>query len=236
MDKVERSLWDNDNVRAHLANLGHKISQLRFRISTHPGQFTVLSSDRDEVIENSIAELNNQGWLFDAMGLDRSVQFPINIHGGKSNRADRLVESINRLNESARSRLTLENDESSYSVRELLPISQKTKVPIVFDSHHHTFRPQGMGGKEAAEESMLTWPTNITPIQHLSNTDPMNVNGSFTQRRQHSYDLHYIPDFQLEILNSGLVDVEMEFKGKNLVVLPNLARVGISYENQNCID
>jgi UV DNA damage endonuclease len=227
MDKVSRDLWDNSDIRSCLAALGAKIRRLGFRVSTHPGQFTVLSSDTESVVESSLKEIENHNWVFDSMELDSSAQYPINVHGGKSNRAEKLADSILRLSAAARNRLTLENDESAYSVKELLPVSKKTGVPIVFDSHHHTFREDGLSGAEAAEEAMNTWAPWIIPIQHLSNTEPEHQNGSFADRRKHSFALHYIPDYQLKMLNSGLVDIEMEFKGKNLGVLPYLEGTGI---------
>jgi UV DNA damage repair endonuclease len=228
MDIVDQSVWNNKHVVDALSGLGTKIAALKMRVSTHPGQFTVLSSDTASVVDSAIREIENQSWIFDQMGLAQSPQFSINVHGGKSDREDKLVESIGRLTPGARSRLTLENDESCYSVRQLLKVSERTATPIVFDSHHHTFNEDRLSGKEAAKLAATTWAAGILPIQHLSNTTPGKENSSFTERRQHSYSLHYIPDFQKEMLLDGLVDIEMEFKGKNLGVLPELNKLGIN--------
>lgn len=228
MDKVPKEYWDNSEIISALNNLGDNIRQSNIRISTHPGQFTVLSSEKDHVVDAALSEIENQSWIFDRLGLEPSTEYSINVHGGKSGRSDALVDAILRLSKNARSRLTLENDESAYSIKQLLDVSKRTGVPIVFDSHHHTFNSDGMTGAEAAEAAMNTWPPWIRPIQHLSNTEPGLENASFTDRRKHSYNLHYIPDFQRDMLNSGQVDIEMEFKGKNLGVLPNLEKLGIN--------
>ncbi len=226
MDRVPRGLWDNTQVRTALAALGSDFAG--FRVSTHPGQYTVLSSDTPAVIDSAIAEIENQAWIFEQMGFEASPQYAINVHGGKSDRAATLIDSIGRLTARARAHLTLENDESAYSVAALLPISEATGVPIVFDSHHHEFNTDGLSGSEASEVAIQTWPAWIKPIQHLSNTEPGLEGGSFVDRRKHSWGLHYIPEYQKAQVNSGLVDIEMEFKGKNLGVLPHLSSLGLN--------
>ena len=70
----------------------------------------------------------------------------------------------------------------------------------------------------ACFETMKTWGT-IKPLQHLSNTEPGMENGSFTERRKHSYNIHYIPEKQKELILENIIDVDVEAKGKNLAVL-----------------
>lgn len=217
-DKVDQSLWDNSGIRDILKSVGDFIKNDGMRVSTHPGQFCVLSSDSDAVVENAFKELSIHGWLFDAMGLDHSPKYAINIHGGKANRSSRLVEQIKSLPDNVRKRLTLENDEMSYDVVQLLEVYQETGVPIVFDSHHFTFNTGGLTMEEAHAATMETWSNGIRPLQHISNTDPSLVNGSFSDRRKHSDMIHYVPDAQLQALRDDVIDVEVEAKLKNVSV------------------
>jgi len=198
--------------------LGKLFKDNNIRVSCHPGQFAVISSDSDNVIANSVKELNYHSWMFDQMGLDRTPYYAINIHGGKRGNVDRAINTILALPEQTRNRLTLENDESCYSVPELIKIHEKTGTPIVWDSHHHTFNTGGMDISTACFETMKTWGT-IKPLQHLSNTEPGMENGSFTERRKHSYNIHYIPEKQKELILENIIDVDVEAKGKNLAVL-----------------
>lgn len=217
-DQVDRSLWDNQHILKHLKEAGDFIKSNDMRVSTHPGQFCVLSSDSDKVVENSFKELAIHGWLFDAMGLDHSPEWAINIHGGKSDRSSRLIEQIKSLPDNVRKRLTLENDELCYNVIDLLQVHKATNVPIVFDSHHATFNDGGLKPQEAFDATAETWPSGIRPLQHLSNTEPALVNGSFSERRKHSDLIHYVPDCQLRALRNDTVDVEIEAKMKNVSV------------------
>ena len=214
-DQVDRSLWDNDEVKTYLAKSGKFIQDKNMRVTTHPGQFCVLSSDEDSIVEKSFIELEIHGWLFDSMGLEESTKFAINIHGGKADRMSRLVDHIKSLPDSIRKRLTLENDECSYNVLDLLPVYLETNVPIVFDSHHHVFNNGDLSMEDAFSASSETWPKGIKPLQHLSNTEPHLVNGNFQDRRKHSDMIHYVPDIQLQGMRDDTVDVEVEAKMKN---------------------
>lgn len=217
-DQVDKSLWNNPEVERYLKVAGDYIKKNGIRVTTHPGQFCVLSSDSDAVVEKAFVELGIHGWMFDKMGLDHSPFYAINIHGGKSDRSSRLIEQIKSLPDNTRKRLTLENDESAYSVIELLRVHKETGVPVVFDSHHHTFNDDGLSMEDAFLATGETWSQGIKPLQHLSNTEPSLVNGNFMDRRKHSDMIHYVPGVQLEALRNDTVDVEIEAKMKNISV------------------
>lgn len=216
-DQVERNLWDNEHTKSIATDIGEKVRISGLRVTTHPGQFCVLSSDSDKTIQNSVKELELHGWLFDQMGLTRSPLYCINVHGGKSNRVQKLIDVIKSLDESVRCRLTLENDESAYSAVQLLEVHKHTGVPIVWDSHHHVFNDGELTSIEAHEATLETWPADVRPLQHISNTDP-SAGSSFSERRKHSDMIHYVPDVQLAALRANTVDVEVEAKQKNIAV------------------
>lgn len=208
--------YNDKSLHAKLKNLGTLFNDNSIRVTTHPGQFVVLSSDSDNVVENSIRDLEYHAWVFDMMGLSHTSYNAINIHGGKKDRSERLSSIINTLPHNIKSRLTLENDERCYSVRQLLDIQSKTNTPIVWDSHHHTFNQDNMTDIDAAQECMKTW-ESIKPLQHLSNSEPEHINAGFKDRRKHSWLIHYIPDAQKQLMDQ--VDIEVEAKGKNIAVL-----------------
>jgi UV DNA damage endonuclease len=217
-DQVDRSLWVNPEVLHYLKVAGDFVKSNGMRVTTHPGQFCVLSSDSDSIVEKAFVELAIHGWMFDAMGLDHSPQYAINIHGGKTDRTSRLIEQIKSLPDNVRKRLTLENDENCYNVIDLLEVYQETGVPICFDSHHHVFNDGGLTMQEAFDASCETWTGGIKPLQHLANTEPGMENGSFPERRKHSNMIHYVPESQLVALRDDTIDVEVEAKQKNISV------------------
>lgn len=198
--------------------LGQLFKDNNIRVTTHPGQFAVISSDSDDVIANAIRELNYHSWIFDQMNFDRTPYYAINIHGGKKGNSQKAINTINSLPNSVRDRLTLENDEMSFNVKDLLKIHEFTGTPIVLDSHHHAFNTGDMSLEEANNEANKTW-KNIKPLQHLSNTEIGLENSNFQNRRKHSYYIHSIPNVQKEAIINNTIDIDVEAKGKNLAVI-----------------
>jgi len=157
---------------SRLAEVGNQVRDLRLVV--HPDQFTVLNSDTPQVIQNSIAFLAAQADLLDLLGLPRSPWTPLEIHGGKSDRADRLVEVIADLPETIRSRLILENDEHCYSAPQILDICRRSSVPMVFDAHHHIVHEKLDSYEHPSVAEMLaaaraTWPDPDWQMVHISN-------------------------------------------------------------------
>lgn len=219
---TKETIWNDDILCRKLKKLGDEFKKHGIRVTTHPGQFTIINSDAAHVIKNSIAELEYHAWIFDRMGLDQTPFSAINIHGGKRGNSKQLIDSINILPDNVRNRLTLENDERCFSVKQLLHINKETGIPIVFDSHHHQFNQDGFNTEEACVQSIMTWKRNgdyFKPLQHLSNTEPGMENGSFPDRRKHSQYIHYVPDCQLELIKENLIDLDVEAKMKNLAIV-----------------
>lgn len=216
-DSVPELLYNCNTVKNLLKDIGQFAISNQMRLTSHPDQFVVISSNKPEVIDKSFRFLAHHAWIFDQMDLPISPYYAINIHGGTKGNTQTLINSIEKLPYSVKGRLTLENDESSYNVKDLYPVYEATGVPICFDSHHHTFNNAELSSEEALELSISTW-GGIRPITHLSNTDPILVNGSFTERRKHSDYIHYIPEHQRIANNLGKIDIELEFKMKNLAL------------------
>ena len=127
------------------------------RLSFHPDQFVVLSSPHPAVVANSIMELEYQAMLADAVGAD-----VINIHAGgvygdKQSALERLSETFKDLPGAVRKHLTLENDDVSYTVSDLLPVCEKLAIPLVYDVHHHRCNPDGLTVEEATLLAGETW-------------------------------------------------------------------------------
>jgi UV DNA damage endonuclease len=216
-DSVADSLRNCQTVKNILKETGKYAMQNNMRLTSHPDQFVVLSSNKQDVINTSFRLLDYHAWIFDQMELPITPYYAINIHGGAKGNSSILIDSIKKLSPSTKNRLTLENDERSYSVTDLYQVYQETGVPICWDSHHHTFNDANLSLDEGLALAKKTW-GDVKPITHLSNTDPSLLNGSFTERRKHSDYVHYIPDCQLNGNNNGEIDVEFEFKMKNLAI------------------
>lgn len=127
------------------------------RLSFHPDQFVVLSSPHPSVVANSIRELEYQAQLAEAVGADVINVHAGGVYGDKRAALQRFCEVFPELSDSVKSRLTLENDDISYTVRDLLPVCESLSIPLVYDVHHHRCNPDGLSVEEATGLAGETW-------------------------------------------------------------------------------
>lgn len=189
------------------------------RTTFHPDQFIILSSPDHGVVRRSIADLTYQAQVAQWVNAD-----VINIHGGgvygdKPSALKRLRQTIEALPQNIRERLTLENDDRSYSPLDLLPVCTDMEIPLVYDVHHHRCLPDGLSVEAATEKACRTW--NREPLFHISS--PINGWNEKSDVRKH-HDYIDIKDFPLNWLSLDLT-VEVEAKAKEVAVLKLMAEI-----------
>ena len=189
------------------------------RLSSHPDQFVVLSSEDEGVTERSIAELAYQAEWAEWVGAD-----VINLHGGgaygdKASALRRVAGRVRKLPKAIRSRLTLENDDRVYTPEDLLPVCRATGVPLVYDVHHHRCHPDGLRVEEATAAALSTW--NREPLFHVSSPKDGWTQGA--DPRPH-HDFIDVCDFP--VCWRGLtLTVDVEAKAKERAVLQLLGEL-----------
>ena len=72
-----------DSMDEELRRVGDRAIYLNIRLVLHPEQFVVLSSDKPDVVKNSIKILATHALIMDKLGQPRSPWALMNIHGGK---------------------------------------------------------------------------------------------------------------------------------------------------------
>ena len=128
---------------SRLSELGALMTGASMSLSTHPGQYTVLSSVHPHVVEAAIAELEYHDRLLTAFGLGRSHKIVLHMGSGANGRDDafaRFAAAFARLSRGAAGRLVLENDER-WPVADVLPLAAVLGIPVVFDVFHHELAP-----------------------------------------------------------------------------------------------
>jgi len=150
-------LPDGEVIRRQLGDVRSFASLHDIRLSFHPDQFVVLSSPHPAVVANSIRELEYQGWLAEAVGADVINLHAGGVYGDKVSALQRFCRVFADLPQSVRNRLTLENDDVSYTVSDLLPVCEILSIPLVYDVHHHRCKPDGLSVEEATRLAAATW-------------------------------------------------------------------------------
>jgi len=214
-------LPDFKAIAASLQRSGDLARKYGQRITTHPGPFNKLTSPREQVVLNTITDLENHGRLFDLMGLPRTPYAKINIHVGahyndKAMAIGNFCRNFERLSDAVKTRLTVENDDkaSLYSTKELYDeVYPRIGIPIVHDLHHHTFCTGGLDQEEALLMAAMTW-GDVKPVVHYSESRSREKQDPKIRANAHS-------DMIVDEINTyGLdVDVMIEAKSKELALL-----------------
>ena len=114
-----------------------------------------------------------------------------------------------------RSRLTVENDDRTYTPADLIPLCNDLHIPFVYDIHHHRCLADTMDEQEATEQCVASWQSlGREPYFHISS--PKN-GWQAEQIRPHAdyIELQDFPDCWRDL--DCTVDVEA--KAKELAVL-----------------
>ncbi len=156
-----------------LAALGARAARAGIRLSTHPGQYTVISGPDPELVARSSRDLEQDALVLDAMGLGPEAVVVVHVggvYGDKPAAMDRWARAYEALSEGARRRVVLEHDETSYDIDDVMELHRRTGVRVVFDWHHHRCNPApGLADPaDALAAAVGTWPAGVRPKAHLS--------------------------------------------------------------------
>jgi UV DNA damage endonuclease len=213
-------LPDYAAIEQVLRRIGDKARQHDLRLTSHPGPFNVLATKSDSVLHKTIKELRQHGEIMDLIGLPRSPFAKINLHvggayGDKPSAIDRFCRNYELLPDTARTRLTVENDDKGnmFSIKDLLEINARTGIPLVFDYLHHQLCTGGWSETDAMTAAADTWPESIRPIVHYSSSRKRFEDGGVPEVAHADYIYQHID------LHGREVDVMLEAKAKEQAVL-----------------
>ncbi len=210
--------WEDEDFLAIAEEIRRLVNEHGIRVSVHPGQYTVLNSPKPEVVRKSIEDLEYHDKLIQLLGGTDIILHTGGAYGDKENAKQRFAENYLKLSESIRQRLRLENDDKTFTLRDVLDVHAMCKVPICFDIHHHNCNNEG----EPVDfsEILATWEGYGRPKVHIS-----TGREGFTDLRHH--DLISEEDFSelLKLVKGYEVDIMFEAKLKEQAVLPFLHKL-----------
>ena len=190
--------------------IGRLINEKNIRISMHPDQFIVLNSNKDDVVKRSIAELDYHADVLDLLNLDRTHKIQLHVggvYGDKEKSKDRFVRRYEELDENIKKRLVIENDDTSYTLKDCLDINKRCGIPVLFDTFHHQVNNSGEEIDEALGSISKTWDdSDGLPMLDYSSQEPDEKEGKHAEtigeddfkkfiKKSRSYDF----DIMLEI-------------------------------------
>ena len=210
--------WDFiHQLHDDFAACGKFIRTHNLRVSLHPEHYLVLNSPKELVLRNSIADLDRHVQMFTAMSMDERAKLVIHTGGAykdKESAMRRFVTNWTTVPEPIRKRITLENDDRTFTARDTLHLSQTIGIPMVLDLHHHRCNHEdGSTLGDIVQPVFASWQgSGLPPKIHVSSRR------SNTDFRAHANDVD--PDDLLAFLDQARelnqdVDVMIEAKNKD---------------------
>lgn len=169
-----QSWWQQADIQRHLetifAPIGTRARELGVRLSFHPGQFCVLASESDDIVNRSIDEFEYHADMARWMGYGAAWHdhgFKINVHLSGKGGPDKFRRTLGRLSPEARNLITIENDEISNGLDVTLAVADC--VALVLDIHHHWVNTgEYIDPADARVQRVIESWRGVRPVAHYS--------------------------------------------------------------------
>jgi UV DNA damage endonuclease len=195
---------------------GDYAKQHKMRISFHPDHFTVINTPREDVLRTSLADLDFHVGMFEEMGLDERAKLVMHLggsYGNKEKSRQRYVDAFPLVADRVKPRLTLENDDKTFTALETLEVCEELGLPMVLDIHHHLVNNNGETLEELWPRIANLWVgTDLPPKIHVSS--PKNEKDIRSHAEYVDPD-HLLPFLHIAKQTSPRLDVMIEAKGKD---------------------
>jgi UV DNA damage repair endonuclease len=189
--------WRKPDVVSYCEKALGKVGELArssdVRVSFHPGQFTVLASDNDDIVHRSIEEFEYHADMIRWMGFGQRFQdFKCNVHIAGRRGAQGIRDVYPKLSVEARNTITIENEEMKHGLVDCLELYDL--VPIVLDIHHHWVREgEYISSNDPRVAKVIESWRGVRPACHYSVSREDVLVG---------HDTSIAPDYQ-QLLESG---------------------------------
>ena len=158
-------------VERRLARAGAAARAGDVRLSMHPAQHAILATLNPAAPGNAVRDIEEHAAIFGMMGY--SGWHPdgacINIHGGaRGAGVAGLHVGLDRLSEAAIGLLSIENDETSFGLDDLLLVGER--AAILIDFHHHWIFTRGewlRPDDPRVAAIQASW-RGVRPLAHIS--------------------------------------------------------------------
>lgn len=197
--------------------IADKIQKNGIRISVHPGQYTVLNSPNEDVVSRAIKDLDYHAQLLRSLGGGPENKIVLHIggvYGDKERAIKRFVESYDQLGDQIKEHLVIENDDRSYTIKDVLEIGESKGIPVVFDNLHHHVNKSHPEHDDTywINRASKTWKAKDGKQKiHYSQQDPDKRPGGHSATIKVNEFMDYY-----DAISGGDLDIMLEVKDKNL--------------------
>ena len=167
--------WD------YIAPLKEGLSEIRsfikehpfVRVDFHPDHFVVLNTKDKHTFSMSLKTLQMHYLLLRGMGIAPKHRCVLHVGGGYEDKElalERFIYNWSMIPPHIQGMLMLENDDTTFTLKDTLYVCEKLGVPLVFDYHHYLVNhEEGSCLQDEWKRIIKTWSFSPLPIKvHIS--------------------------------------------------------------------
>lgn len=229
--------------------IGQFVKEKGMRVSLHPDHFCVFSTPRQEVLKNSIRDMEYHVDMLEAMELDEKSKCNIHMggaYGDKETAGSRFIQQFSELPPRLKHRVTLENDDKTFNVAETLAAAEAVGVPMVLDIHHHAVNSGGITNEELIDHYwpriVATWARECERLNITIDELPVKIHASspksMSDPRGHADYVEVEPLLQfLEQAShrASSIDCMLEAKAKDVALFQLMEELRTKAQQNNHI-
>ncbi|MGL4800575.1 MAG: UV DNA damage repair endonuclease UvsE [Cellulosilyticaceae bacterium] len=211
----EYSILTERKIVNQLARIREWQEKYNLRISMHTSHFVILTSPREEVVQKSVQELKAQAAFLNYINGRNLILHLGGAYGDKETSLERFKLNVEKYKaELDLERLTIENDDKTYTSEDVVSVCRELGLKWVYDYHHERCKPSAH--------------TPIIDILKSYKPDKYHLSSGIDQQIKppHADYITYedMEAFIKQLKEAGIreADVVLEAKQKNLAIEPIL--------------
>ncbi|PLS01408.1 UV DNA damage repair endonuclease UvsE [Neobacillus cucumis] len=184
-------------LRETLAKLADFLKEHPMRIDFHPDHFVVLNSLDKEILKNSLKTL----WMHEALlkGMDINPEHRCVLHVGggyedKEKALEQFIYNWGYIKPDIQRIIMLENDDTTFTLKDTLYLCEKLGIPMVFDYHHHLANHKEEDWVSDWERVVSTWSHSPLPVK-------MHISSPRSDKEFRAHADHVDPEMFMTFLN-----------------------------------
>ncbi|WP_223703082.1 UV DNA damage repair endonuclease UvsE [Sutcliffiella deserti] len=159
-------------LKGILQEIDEFIKENPMRVDFHPDHFVLLNSKKTEILNQTIKTLSMHRSLLRGMGVDPTHRCVLHIGGGYDDRElalEQFIHNFALVPQTLQEMIILENDDTTFHLRDSLYVCEKLNVPLVFDYHHHLAHFETEEWEDDWDRVINTWKFSPLPVKmHIS--------------------------------------------------------------------
>jgi len=213
LPEMDWEWWEDEDVLRATDEIKNLQKKHELRLTIHPGQYTVLNSPNKAIVDRAKEDLSYHSRILQLVNGTDMILHTGGEYGDKEAAKNRFIAEYKTLDKTIKKTLRLENDDKTFTIKDVLEINDKCGVPICFDIHHHICNMAEMEPKEIVDKVIKTW-GDTKPKMHIST-------GKTSEKDRSHHD--YVSEEDFKRLRSWIkgydVDIMFESKKKEISVL-----------------